>query len=145
MQCTSSWLQRFNLLLLRLHGVISLSLLCLHSSWGSALDLAPPLHVGRPLVPVLHPDKSGLKERLIVSSGSLRPGWGRGTECGASLRQQRPTWLCNSLRCAMCSPGEVVPGSWDPGNGGLHRLPGGEVWIVTCACTQDSWLLQQQH
>ena len=35
----------------------------------------------------------------------------------------------------------VVPGSWDPGSGGLHRLPGGEVWIVTCACTQASWWL----
>ena len=35
--------------------------------------------------------------------------------------------------------GEVVPGSRDPGSGGLHRLPGGEVWIVTCACTQASW------
>ena len=23
---------------------------------------------------------------------------------------------------------EVVPGSRDPGSGGLHRLPGGEVW-----------------
>ena len=44
----------------------------------------------------------------------------------------------------MCSPGEVVPGSQDPGSGGLHRLPGGEVWIVTCACTQASWWLQQQ-
>ena len=39
---------------------------------------------------------------------------------------------------------EVVPGSQDPGSGGLHRLPGGEVWIVTCACTQASWWLQQQ-
>ena len=38
-------------------------------------------------------------------------------------------------------PGEVVPGSWDPGSGGLHRLPGGVVWIVTCARTQDSWWL----
>ena len=27
----------------------------------------------------------------------------------------------------VCSPGEVVPGSQDPGSGGLHRLPGGEV------------------
>ena len=44
----------------------------------------------------------------------------------------------------MCSPGEAVPGSWDPGSGGLHRLLGGEVWIVTCACTQDPWWLQQQ-
>ena len=24
----------------------------------------------------------------------------------------------------MCSPDEVVPGSWDPGSGGLHRLLG---------------------
>ena len=39
---------------------------------------------------------------------------------------------------------EVVPGLRDPGSGGLHRLPGGEVWMVTCACTQASWWLQQQ-
>ena len=44
----------------------------------------------------------------------------------------------------MHSPGEVVPGSRDPGSGGLHRLPEGEVWIVTCACTQASQWLQQQ-
>ena len=44
----------------------------------------------------------------------------------------------------MRSPGEVVPGSQDPGSGGLHRLPGGEVWIVTCACTQASWWRQQK-
>ena len=36
------------------------------------------------------------------------------------------------------------PGSQDPGSGGLHRLPGEEVWIVTCACTQASWWQQQQ-
>ena len=39
---------------------------------------------------------------------------------------------------------EVVPGSREPGGGGLHRLPGGAVWIVTCACTQASWWWQQQ-
>ena len=44
----------------------------------------------------------------------------------------------------MCSPGEVVPGSLDPGSDGLHMLLGGEVWIVTCARTQASCLLQQQ-
>ena len=38
----------------------------------------------------------------------------------------------------------IVPGSQDPGSGRLHRLPGGGVWIVTCACTQASWWLQQQ-
>ena len=27
---------------------------------------------------------------------------------------------------------------------GLHRLPGGAVWIVTCARTQASWWRQQQ-
>ena len=35
------------MLFLRLHGEISLSLPCSHSSWGLALDLAPPLRVGR--------------------------------------------------------------------------------------------------
>ena len=37
---------------------------------------------------------------------------------------------------------EVVPGSQDPGSGRLHRLPGEEVWIVSCACIQASWWLQ---
>ena len=42
------------------------------------------------------------------------------------------------------SPGEVVPGSQDPGSVGLHRLLGGAVWIVTYARTQASWWRQQQ-
>ena len=50
-------------------------------------------------------------------------------EAGMTLQQRR----------TMCSPGDFVPASRDPGSGGLHRLPGGEVWIVTCACTQVSW------
>ena len=49
-----------------------------------------------------------------------------------------------SLRHATRSPEEVVPGSRDPGSGGLHRLPGGVVWRVTCACTQASWWERQQ-
>ena len=61
MQGTSSWLWRFNLLLLSLLGEISLSLLCSHSSWGSALDLAPPLHVGCLRASVLHSHGMGLK------------------------------------------------------------------------------------
>ena len=44
----------------------------------------------------------------------------------------------------MRSPGEVVPGSQDPGSVGLHRLPGGAVWRVTCAHTQALWRQQQQ-
>ena len=50
---------------LRLHGEISLSLLCVHSSWGSALVLALPLSVGRPQASVLCPDRTGLKQQLI--------------------------------------------------------------------------------
>ena len=142
MQGTSSWLWRFNPLLLRLHGEISLSLLSLHSSWGSALDLAMPLHVCRPLVSVLCPDRSGLKAHWL--RGSLRSVGGRGTECRVSLWRKRPTWRCRSLRCAVCSPREVVPRSQDPDSGGLHRLLGEEVWIVTCSCTQASWWLPQQ-
>ena len=56
-------------------------------------------------------------------------------EAGMTLQQQRR---------AVCSPKEVVPGSREPGSGGLHRLPGGEVWRVTCARTQASWWRQQQ-
>ena len=65
MQGTSSWLWRFNPLLLRLLEEISLSLLCPHSSRGSALDLAPPLCVGRLRASVLRLDRAGLKEQLI--------------------------------------------------------------------------------
>ena len=45
MQGRSSWLWRFNLLLLMLLGEISLSL-CSQSSWCSASDLTSPLRVG---------------------------------------------------------------------------------------------------
>ena len=65
MQGTSYWLWRFNPLLLILLGEISLSLLCLHSSCCSALNLAPLLHVGHLRVSVLRSDKTGLQEQLI--------------------------------------------------------------------------------
>ena len=51
----------FILLLLRLHGEISLSVLCSHISWGSALVLALPLHVGCPKASVPHADQRELK------------------------------------------------------------------------------------
>ena len=65
MQGTLSWLWRLYPLLLRLLGEISLSLLCSHSSWDSALDLAPLLCVGRLRVSVLRSDRTGLKQQLI--------------------------------------------------------------------------------
>ena len=88
---TSSCLWSFNLLLLRLLGEISLSLLCSYSSWHSALDLDPPLHVGRLRASVPHPDRLGLKEQLLQGLWLTQAGWGRGTEeagraCGGRVR-----------------------------------------------------------
>ena len=65
MQGTSSCLWRFNLLLLRLHGEISLSLLFSHSSRGSALDLDLPLRVGHLRASVLCSDTTRLKEQQV--------------------------------------------------------------------------------
>ena len=53
------------MLLLKLLGEISLSLLCSHSSRGSALDLDPPLRVGHLRASVLRSDRMVLKEQLI--------------------------------------------------------------------------------
>ena len=79
-------------LLLRLLGEISLSLLCSHSSWGSALDLAPPLYVGRLRASVLRSDRTGLKEQLIWGLWLTQAGGREGyrCRCRASLWQQRP-------------------------------------------------------
>ena len=76
MQGTSSCLRSFNPLLLRLLGEISLSLLCSHSSLGSALDLDPPLHVGHLKASVLSSHRTGLKEQLLRGLWLLRPGGG---------------------------------------------------------------------
>ena len=81
----------FNPLLLRLLGEISLSLLCSHSSRGSALDVDPPLHVGRQRASVPRPDRTGLKEQLLwglwLTQAAGREGYGGG---GVSLWQQSP-------------------------------------------------------
>ena len=76
---TSNCLWSFNPLLLRLLEEISLSL-CSHSSQGSALDLDPPLRVGRLRVSVLRSDTTGLKERLLRGLWLTQAGGGRGTE-----------------------------------------------------------------
>ena len=87
---TSSCLWSFNPLLLRLLGEISLSLLCSHSSWASALDLDPPLRVGRLRASVFHSDRTGLKEQLLRGLWLTQAGGREGYRCGASLRWQRP-------------------------------------------------------
>ena len=76
-------------MLLRLLGEISLYLLCSYSSRGSALDLDPPLHVGRLRASVLRSHRTGLKEQLLrglwLTQARGREGYG----CVASLRRQR--------------------------------------------------------
>ena len=96
---TSSCLWSFNPLLLRLLGEISPSLLCSHSSWGSALDLDPPLCVGRLRASVLRSDRTGLKEQLLqrlwltqagggVEGGvQRRGGASAASEAGVTLHQ----------------------------------------------------------
>ena len=78
-------------MLLRLLGEISLSLLCSHSSWVSALDLAPPLRVSRLRASVLRSDRTGLKEQLLrglwLTQAGGRERYGGG---GVSLLRQRP-------------------------------------------------------
>ena len=82
MQGTSSSLCTFKPLLLWLLGGISISLLCSHSSWDSALDLALPLRVGRLRVSVLPSDRTGLKEQLLcglwLTQAGRREGYGVG-------------------------------------------------------------------
>ena len=64
--------------------------------------------------------------------------WGEPAAAEAGVTLHQPEAPC-------VFSGEVVPGSRDPGSGRLHRIPGGEVGMVTCACTQTFWSLQQQH
>ena len=112
---TSSCLWTFNPLLLSLLGEISLSLLCSHSSRGSALDLDPPLRVGRLRASVLLSDRTGLKEQLLrglwltQARGRERYGGGR-----ASLRRQRRRDVAPA-RGAPC----VLPGKLSPDHGSL--------------------------
>ena len=79
MQGTLSSLWGFNPLLLQLQGEISLSLLCSHSSWDSALVLALPLCVGA-LRHLLPPDRMGLTQLLtrglLLIQARVREGYG---------------------------------------------------------------------
>ena len=118
----------FNPLLLRLLGEISLSLLCSHSSWGSALDLAPPLCVGRLRASLLHSDRTGLKEQLIqelwLTEACGREGYGvRGepvaAETSITLHQPEVRRVFSRGSCPQ------ITGPWHwwaaqaPGRGGV--------------------------
>ena len=77
---TPSCLWSFIPLLLRLLGEISLSLLCSYSSRGSALDLDPPLNVGRLRASVPRPYRTGLKEQLLRGLWFTQARGGSSTE-----------------------------------------------------------------
>ena len=117
------------MLLLRLLGEISLSLLCSHSSWGSALDLSLPLCVGHLRASFPHPDRTGLKEQLIrglwLTQAGGSEGYGRQSEpavAEAGVTLQQP-----EARCAF-SRGSCprITGAWQwraaqaPGRGGVE-------------------------
>ena len=133
------------MLLLRLLGEISLSLLCSCSSWGSALDLAPLLSVGRLRVVCSSLRQDGVQgaagSGALAHSGGGREWYGGG---GASLWRQRRRDVAAAWGVPCVLPGKLSLDPQDPASGGQHRLPGGAVWRVTCAHTQDSWWWQQQ-
>ena len=79
-----------NPLLLRLLGEISLSLLCSHSSRGSALDLDPPLHVDRLRASVPRPDRTGLKEQLLQGLWLTQAAGREGREGAVRRRRGEP-------------------------------------------------------
>ena len=110
-------------------GEISLSLLCSHSSWGSALDLAPPLRVGHLRASVLRSDRTGLKEQLLrglwLTQAGGREGYGmRGksgaAESGVTLHQPEARRVFSRGSCPW------IPGAWQwraaqaPGRGGVE-------------------------
>ena len=114
-------------MLLRLLGEISLSLLCLHSSRGSALDLVLPLRVGHLRPSVLRSDRMGLKKPLILGLWLTQAGGeGRIRMRGKPAVAEAIVTLHQPEAQRRFSQGSCL---WitDPGSDGLHRLPGGSV------------------
>ena len=108
------------------------------------MDLYLPLRVGRLRASVPRPDRTGLKEQLLRGLWLTQAGGGRGTEEAGRACGGRGVVTLQQPEARRVFSQEVVPGSRDAGSGGLHRLPGGAVWRVTCARTQASWWRQQQ-
>ena len=120
---------RYNPLLLRLLGETSLSLLCLHSSHCSALDLDPPLCVGRLRASVLRSDRIELKEQLIRGLWLTHAGGRKGyrvrgkpavAEAGVTLHQPEVRRVFSRGSCPL------IMGPWQwraalaPGRGGME-------------------------
>ena len=102
------------------------------------------MRVGRLWASVLHSDRMGLKEQLIrglwITQVVGKEGYGvwgepAAAEAGMTLHQPEARRVFSWGNC----PWITGPWHWR-----VAQAPGGEVWIVTCACTQASWWLQQQ-
>ena len=125
-------MSRFNPLLRRLLGKISLSLLCSHSSRGSALDLDPPLPVGHLRASVLRSDRTGFKEQLIrglwLTQAGGREGyamWGEPAAAEAFVTLHHPE-ACRAFSQGSC-PWIMGPWQWRaaqaPRRGGVDSDP----------------------
>ena len=65
--------------------------------------------------------------------------WSEPVAAEAGMTLQQPEVLC-MFSWGSC-PWISGPGQW-----GAAQAPGGGVgWVVTCACTQDSWLQWKQR
>ena len=136
---------RFHLLLLRLLGDISISLLCLHSSWCSALDLDPPLRVGHLRASVFRSHRTGLKEQLFWGLWLTQAGGKEGSgvrvepvEAEAGVTLQQPE-VCRAFSRGSCP---WIMGHWQwrvaqaPGRGGVESdlcLPTGFLVAAAAA------------
>ena len=100
MQGTSSWLWGFNLLLLRLLGEISLSLLC-SQLLGFSFGFGPTSACRSPEGICSCPDRTGLKEQLIRGLWLTQAGgreeyrvWGEPAAAEASVTLHQPEAPC---------------------------------------------------
>ena len=111
-------------------GEISLSLLCLHSSWGSALDLDPPLRVGHLRASVLRSHRVGLKEQLLRGLWLTQVGVGEGgvrmrgepvaAEVGVTLQQPEARRAFSRGSCPRITGAWPWRAAQGPGRGGVE-------------------------
>ena len=136
---------RFNPLLLRLLGEISLSLLCSHSSQlpGFSFGFGPTSACRSPegVCSSLRQDgvkgaaASGALAHSARGEGGVRM-WDEPAAAEARVTLHQP----EAHRAVSQGSCPWITGAW---KWRLHRLPGGAVWRVTCAHTQASWWPQQ--
>ena len=104
---------------MRLLGEISLSVLCSHSSWDSALYLALPLSVGRLRVSVLCLDRTRLKEQLLsglwLTQARGREGYGvRGEPAAAEANVTLHQSEARHVRSEERRVGKECRSRWSP-------------------------------